>query len=83
MAEQLIEDGTVITTDNGTELQLTGVRYEESPTGERSNHEYVFRSVADLTAEREAAEEARRQAEENERLAAENQSTDNNEEGVQ
>ncbi len=71
MADQKIEDGAVLTTDSGVQLQCTGVRYQENAEGERFNHEYLFRSVDDLNAERKAAEEREAAIAENEARANE------------
>lgn len=63
MAEQIVEDGAILTTESGSQLQCMGVRYQENEDGTRHHHEYIFRSTDELKSEREA-EEAERAARE-------------------
>lgn len=79
MADQMIEDGVRITTGGGVELQCTGVRYIETD-GVRHNHEYIFRTVADLEAE---AEVERKRVEAEEAAQAEAEQPTNPGEGAQ
>lgn len=59
MADQLFQDGKVISVD-GVDLECVAVSYQEVD-GEKSNFGYTFRAKAELDAERE--EQARREAE--------------------
>lgn len=58
MAEQIIEDGAVVTTESGERLVCTGVTYQEDAEGNRHSYSYHFRSKADLDAEAKAEREA-------------------------
>lgn len=60
MADQLFEDGKVVTVD-GQELECTAVSHQELEPGVRSNFAYTFRLKSEVDAEREA--EAKHQEE--------------------
>lgn len=81
MAEQTVEDGAILTTESGVQLQCVAVRYQEDADGNRSKHEYTFRTVDDLNAERKAEEEAEAARLENEAQANEAVSAEKSSEG--
>lgn len=56
MAEQLYDIETVINV-NGTELECTGVTYQEGENGDRHSFRYTFGLKSELDAEREARKE--------------------------
>lgn len=56
MAEQLVNDGEIVTTESGVQLQCVSVRHEESAEGVRSNYEYIFREVNDISNNDEGAQ---------------------------
>lgn len=63
MTNQLYDIEDVINV-NGTELECTGVTYQETEEGERHSYGYTFRLKSELDAEREEARKNQEEAEE-------------------
>ena len=56
MSDQLVNDGEIVTTESGVQLQCVSVRFIETPEGVRSNYEYIFREVNDISKNDEGAQ---------------------------
>jgi hypothetical protein len=83
MTEQLIEDGAVLTTEGGAEIQCVAARYEENPDGTRHSYQYIFRAKSEIDAERKAEEARQAEIAQAEADSIEANKQLNNEEGDQ